>query len=141
MLHSHSGTAAGLLQPVSWAMYVKTTLLGSTPPSVYNVKYSPRTSDLGKLFPSITLLVVITFGYSIISTMINGFAFVMFFLLYMLYKYRFIWVNDHLLSSDTGGLFFPKAISLCLWGFMFNKFVYALCSSSPWATVTNHPPF
>ena len=111
MLQGLSGTAAGMLQAVPLAKYyVKITLFGSTPRSVYSIKYSPRTSNWGTLFPSITLLVVITFGYSVISPIINGFAFVTFFLLYMVYKYLFTWVNDHPPSSDTGGLFFPKAI-------------------------------
>ena len=106
-----SGTAIGLLQAVPLAKYyVKITLFGSTPRSVYNIKCCPRTSEWGTLFPSITLLVVITFGYSVFSPIINGFAFVTFFLLYMLYKYLFTWVNDHPPSSDTSGLFFPKAI-------------------------------
>ena len=111
MLQGLLGTATGFLQAVPLAKYyVKTTLFGSTPRSVYSLKYSPRTSNLGTLFPSMTLLVVITFGYSVICPIINGFAFVTFFLLYMLYKYHFTWVNDHSPSSDTGGLFFPKSI-------------------------------
>ena len=111
VLQGLSGTAAGLLQAVPLVKYyVKIILFGSTPRSVYGIKYSPRTSNWGTLFPSVTLLVVITFGYSVISPMINGFAFVTFFLLYMLHKYLFTWVNDHPPSSDTGGLFFPKAI-------------------------------
>jgi len=57
-----------------------------------------------------SLLVVITLGYSIISPIINGLAFAAFFLFYMLYKYLFTWVNDQPPSSETGGLFFPKAI-------------------------------
>ena len=102
----------GLLQLVPLARYYfGITLSGSTTPrSVYNIKYGPRTSNWGTIFPSTTLLVVITFGYSVISPMINGIAFVTFFLLYMLYKYLFTWVIDHPPSSDTGGLFFPKAI-------------------------------
>ena len=88
----------------------KITLLGSTPRSVYTIKYSPRTSIWGTLFPTTTLLVVITLGYSIISPIINGLAFTAFSLFYFLYKYLFTWVNDQPRSSDTGGLFFPKAI-------------------------------
>ena len=111
MLQGFSGTAAGLLQVVPLARYyVQITLLGSSPREVYEIKYTPRMSDWGTLFPSMTLLVVITFGYSVISPIINGFAFVTFFLLYMLFKYLFTWVYDHPPSSDTGGLFFPKAI-------------------------------
>lgn len=111
MLQGLWGTAIGFLQAVPLAKYyVKITLFGSTPRSVYSIKHSPRTSNWGTLFPSMTLLVVITFGYSVIAPIINGVAFVTFFLLYMLYKYLFTWVNDHPPSSDTGGLFFPKAI-------------------------------
>jgi hypothetical protein len=58
-----------------------------------------------------TQLVVITFGYSVISPVINGLAFAAFFLLYLLYKYLFTWVNDQPSSSQTGGLFFPKAMN------------------------------
>jgi hypothetical protein len=111
ILQGLSVTAGGFLQAVPLVLYyVKITLLGSTPRSVYNIKYSPRTSNWGTLFPATTLLVVITLGYSIISPIINGLAFVAFFLFYMLYKYLFTWVNDQPASSETGGLFFPKAI-------------------------------
>ena len=111
LLQGLSGTGIGFLQAVPLLMYyVKITLLGSTPRSVYAIKYSPRTSDWGTLFPAMTQLVVITFGYSIISPIINGLALAAFFLFYLLYKYLFTWVNDQPRSSETGGLFFPKAI-------------------------------
>lgn len=58
-----------------------------------------------------TQLVAITFGYSIISPIINGLAFAAFALFYFLYKYLFTWVNNQPASSETGGLFFPKAIN------------------------------
>ena len=109
--------------------YVKIILFDSTPRSVYNTKYSPRTEKWGTLFPRMTQLVVITFVYSIISPLINGIAFVAFFLFYFLYKYLFTWVNDQPSSSETGGLFFPKAMNhvfvglyiqqLCLCGLFF----------------------
>lgn len=44
----------------------------------------------------------------IISPIINGLAFGTFFLLFMLYKYLFLW--EYQQPTDTGGLFFPKAI-------------------------------
>ena len=101
----------GFLQIVPLVLYyVKITLLGSTPRSVAGIKYEPRTAEWGTLFPVMTQLVVITFGYSIISPIINGIAFAAFLFFYFLYKYLFTWVNDQPKSSDTGGLFFPKAI-------------------------------
>ncbi|KAI9509019.1 DUF221-domain-containing protein [Russula earlei] len=111
LLQGLAGTAGGFLQIASLILYyVKIVLMGSTPRSVYAIKYSPRTSEWGTLFPTMTQLVVITLGYSIISPIINGLAFAAFFLFYLLYKYLFTWVNDQPRSSDTGGLFFPKAI-------------------------------
>ena len=117
MVHGLLETAIGFLQAIPLAKYyIRITLFGSTPCSVYSIKYHPRMSKWGALFPSMTLLVVITFGYSIISPLINGFAFMTFFLLYMLYKYFFTWVNNHPPSSNTCGLFFPKAIQHVLVG-------------------------
>ncbi|ETW77979.1 hypothetical protein HETIRDRAFT_324961, partial [Heterobasidion irregulare TC 32-1] len=111
MLQGLSGTAGGFLQAVTLILYyVKLILLGSTPRSVYNLKYGARSVNWGTLFPQTTLLVVITLGYSIISPIINGLACATFFLFYIMYKYLFLWVQDMPASGDTGGLFFPKAI-------------------------------
>ena len=112
MLKGLSGTGKGFLQIIPLVMYyVKKILLASTPRSVSKIKYSPRTSEWGTLFPDMTLLVAITFGYSIISPIINCVAFSAFLLFYFLYKYLFTWVNNQPPSSDTGGLFFPKAMN------------------------------
>jgi len=111
ILQGLAGTATGFLQIGPLVMYyVKITLLASSPRSVYKIKYSPRTSEWGTLFPRVTQLVVIMLGYSIISPIINGLAFAAFLLFYFLYKYLFTWVHDQPPSGDTGGLFFPKAL-------------------------------
>ena len=130
MLQGLSRTLDRILQLVPLAMYyLKVFFAGATPRSVYKVKYEPRTSEWGTLFPTVTQLVVITFGYSLILPIINCIAFMAFLFLYFLYKYMFTWVNDQPNSSDTGGLFFPKAIQhifvglyvqqLCLCGLFF----------------------
>lgn len=54
---------------------------------------------------------VVTLAYSVLQPIINGLACVMFFLLYQLYKYLFLYQFDQPAASDTGGLFFPKAIT------------------------------
>ena len=51
---------------------------------------------------------LLAIGYSVISPIINGLAFATFCLFYLLYKYLFLWVYQE--GTDTGGLFFPKAI-------------------------------
>ncbi|KAF9448040.1 DUF221-domain-containing protein [Macrolepiota fuliginosa MF-IS2] len=111
ILQGLSGTAGGFLQIVPLIIYyVKLVLLGSTPRSVYNIKYVLRNVAWGTLFPVITLLCVISLAYSIISPVINGLACATFFAFYQLYKYVFLWVYEQSPASDTGGLFFPKAI-------------------------------
>ncbi|KAJ7664278.1 hypothetical protein B0H17DRAFT_991245 [Mycena rosella] len=124
------GTSGGFLQIVPLGIYyVKLFLVGSTPRSIYKIKYGARSVAWGTTFPSVTLLVVITLGYSIISPIINGFACFTFFAFYHLYKYLFLWQFEQPPSSDTGGLFFPKAIThlfvglyiqqICLIGLFF----------------------
>lgn len=56
------------------------------------------------------LIFNIALGYSIISPIINGLAVFTFFLFYLLYKYLFLYQYTQPPTSDTGGLFFPKAI-------------------------------
>ncbi|CAK5261869.1 unnamed protein product [Mycena citricolor] len=130
LLQGLSGTAGGFLQIVPLIVYyVKLFLLGSTPRSVYDIKYGARNVAWGTTFPGITLIVVIGLVYSVISPVINGFACFTFYAFYELYKYLFLYQFEQPPSSDTGGLFFPKAIShifvglyieeLCLAGLFF----------------------
>ncbi|KAJ7485366.1 hypothetical protein FB451DRAFT_1229446 [Mycena latifolia] len=112
ILQGLAGTAGGFLQIVPLVVYyVKLVLLGSTPRSVYGIKYGARSVAWGTTFPGITLLVVIALVYSVISPIINGLACFTFFMFYQLYKYLFLWQFEQPQSSDTGGLFFPKAIT------------------------------
>ncbi|KAJ7826987.1 hypothetical protein B0H14DRAFT_3144736 [Mycena olivaceomarginata] len=112
ILQGLTGTARGFLQIVPLVVYyVKLFLLGSTPRSVYGIKYGARSVAWGTTFPGITLLVVIALVYSVISPIINGLACFTFFAFYQLYKYLFLWQFEQPPSSHTGGLFFPKAIT------------------------------
>ncbi|KAG6900296.1 hypothetical protein C0993_000269 [Termitomyces sp. T159_Od127] len=111
VLQGLSVVAASFLQVVPLIIYyVKLFVLGSTPRSVHGIKFGLGSVNWGTTFPNVTLLVVITLGYSIISPIINGLACATFFGFYMVYKYLFLWVYDQPSTSDTGGLFFPKAI-------------------------------
>lgn len=134
LLQGLSGVAGGFLSAVALVLYyVKLFLLGSTPRSVYNIKYAQTTVAWGTLFPSITLLVVITFAYSIISPVINGLACFTFFLFYLLYKYLFLYQYTQPPSADTGGLFFPKAIQHVFVG----MYIQQLCLCALFFLVTN----
>lgn len=111
ILQGLAGSAGGFLQIVALAIYyVKLFILGSTPRSVYDIKFTPRKVAWGTLFPGITLLTIITLSYSIIAPIISGLAIATFFLFYLLYKYLFLYVFQQDLKTDTGGLFYPKAL-------------------------------
>jgi hypothetical protein len=60
ILQGLSGAAGGFLQIVPLIIYyVKLFILGSTPRSVWGIKYVPRSVAWGTVFPGVTLLVVI----------------------------------------------------------------------------------
>ena len=132
VLQGLTGAASGFLQVVPLVIYyAKLFILGSTPRSIYDIKYTLRGVAWGTLFPATTLIAVISefnanrnyntlylnlpiffiaITYSVISPIINGLACFTFFLFYELYKYLFLYQFDQPASGDTGGLFFPKAI-------------------------------
>ncbi|BGP15990.1 hypothetical protein JCM10213_005460 [Rhodosporidiobolus nylandii] len=127
---SLAGAAGALLQIAKLILYyVKLILLGSTPRSVWNIKYDMSTVAWGTLWPSMTLLTVIGLTYSVISPLVCGFAFMAFALFWFVYKYLFLLVIDTRPATETGGLFFPKAIThifvglyieqLCMTGLFF----------------------
>jgi len=99
--------------------------LGSTPRSIYSIKYDLRDVAWGTLFPSITLITVISIAYMIISPIVTGMTMAAFFLFYMMWKYLFLWQLDQPASGDTGGLFFPKAIQHTLVGLYLQQVVLA----------------
>ncbi|GAA5909988.1 hypothetical protein JCM8208_006407 [Rhodotorula glutinis] len=127
---SFAGAAGSLLQIAKLIVYyVKLVLLGSTPRSVFNIKYTMGTVAWGTLWPSMTLLTVIGLTYSVIAPLVCGFALVAFALFWFVYKYLFLLVLDTPPATETGGRFYPKAIThifvglyieeLCLCGLFF----------------------
>ncbi|KAG8716258.1 hypothetical protein FRC09_015937 [Ceratobasidium sp. 395] len=102
ILQGLAGSAGGLLQAVPLILhYVKLYILGSTPRSIYNIKYTLRNVAWGTPFPAMPLITAVGITYSIISPIINGLICVSFFLFYQMGQPE---------AGDTGGLFFPKAM-------------------------------
>jgi hypothetical protein len=62
----------------------------------------------------------------VISPVIIGFGACFFVLSAIVYKYLFIWVYDQPPERDTGGLFFPKAITQVFVGMYIQE--VALCA-------------
>ena len=56
------------------------------------------------------LMTCIALGYSFIAPIINGLAVLTFFLFYQLYKYLFLYQFTQSPATDTGGLFYPRAM-------------------------------
>ncbi|WRT66942.1 uncharacterized protein IL334_003907 [Kwoniella shivajii] len=112
VLTQFTGTMGTLLQIVSLVLYyVKIVLFGGSPRSVYRSKYKLNTQNWGTTFPGITVYAVIMIAYMVISPIINGFGAAFFLFAYLVYKYLFIWAHDQPPETDTGGLFFPKAVT------------------------------
>ncbi|KAG9019793.1 hypothetical protein FRB90_007936 [Tulasnella sp. 427] len=111
-LQGLTGAAGGILQIVPLILYyVKLIILGSTPRSIYKIKFVLRNVAWGTTFPSVTLIVVIALVYTPLQPITAGLAFATFALFYKLWTYLFLYVLDQPASGDTGGLFFPKAIN------------------------------
>lgn len=107
-----TGAASGFLQIVGLLIYyVKKFLLASTPRKTWHIDNDMGSVAWATLFASTTLLSVIGIGYSIIAPIMNLFALVAFFLLFIMYKYQFTYVYNMSGASETAGLFFPKAIN------------------------------
>lgn len=111
-LQGLTGAASGFLQIAPLVIYyIKKALLSSTPRKVWHIDNDMSSVAWGTLFASTTLLTAIAIGYMILAPIVSGFAMVAFFLLWLMYKYSFLYVYDMSGASETAGLFFPKAIT------------------------------
>ncbi|TIA97948.1 hypothetical protein E3P94_02719 [Wallemia ichthyophaga] len=125
-LQGLSGSSGALLQIGGLVVfYIKSWFLGSTPRSRWMIFNAMPGVAWGTLFPPMSLLVVITIAYSIIAPILNGFGAVAFMLFYFTYKYNFLYVYDIKPVSDTGGLFFPKAIQHIFTGMYISQICLA----------------
>ncbi|TIA90534.1 hypothetical protein E3P99_01490 [Wallemia hederae] len=125
-LQGLSGSSGALLQIGGLVVfYIKSWLLGSTPRARWAIFNTMPGVAWGTIFPSMSLIVVITIAYSIIAPVLNGFGAVAFMLFYFTYKYNFLYVYDIKPASDTGGLFFPKAIQHIFTGMYISQICMA----------------
>lgn len=135
ILQALSGSAGGLLQVAKLVIYyIKAFLLGSTPRKVWHIHHDMGSPAWGTLFPAIVLVTMITFGYSILAPLINGFAFVAFILFYILYKYLATFVWDIKPWGETSGLFFVKALNASLYGLYLSQLILAVLFLTAQAT-------
>ncbi|EIN07902.1 DUF221-domain-containing protein [Punctularia strigosozonata HHB-11173 SS5] len=119
-----SGAASALIQLGPLIMhYVKKWFLGRTPRQAYGVTFLMPSADFGTTLPRLSLLATIGFAYSVISPLINGLALLGFSLLYVAWKFLLTQVFDQPEEAETGGLYFPIAVS----NFFVGLYIEQIC--------------
>ncbi|KAJ7595058.1 DUF221 family protein [Mycena floridula] len=107
-----SGAGGALAQLVPLAIYfIRKKLLGRTPRQAYAVTFLMPAADFGIILPQLSLLATIAFAYSILNPLINPISVIAFGMFYLAWKFLFTQVFDQPEHSETGGLYFPMAIS------------------------------
>ncbi|TFK74613.1 DUF221-domain-containing protein [Pluteus cervinus] len=91
--------------------FIRKWFLGRTPRQAYEVTFLMPAADFGVILPRLSLLAAITFAYSLLSPLINLLALISFAMFYLAWKFLFTQVFDQPDEMETGGLYFPMAIS------------------------------
>lgn len=121
-----AGAASALLQLAGIALYfLHRWLFGDTPRQAYQKTYVMPTADFGVILPRISLVATIALAYSVIAPVINGLAFLAFFLLWVAWKYLFTWVFDQPDAGETGGLYYPLALGNLFMGLYIEQICLA----------------
>ncbi|KIK66859.1 hypothetical protein GYMLUDRAFT_37938 [Collybiopsis luxurians FD-317 M1] len=85
--------------------------LGRTPRQAFNVTFLMPSADFGTLLPRLSLLATIGFAYSALNPLINLLAFITYGCYYIAWKFLFLQVFDQPESRESGGGYFPMAVS------------------------------
>ncbi|WWC88432.1 uncharacterized protein L201_003343 [Kwoniella dendrophila CBS 6074] len=125
-----SAAAKQYSRAVPSVMYLlRDILAGNTPRKVYLKKLKMDTFTWATVFPPTCLLICVTIVYSVIQPIMCLLSLVAFCLLYAAYKYLLHWCADQPDYSETGGMFYIKALrtvfvslyleGICLAGLFF----------------------
>ncbi|BEI90642.1 uncharacterized protein CcaverHIS019_0307120 [Cutaneotrichosporon cavernicola] len=107
-----TGQFVQLFSPITLIIYYSKVILGSgTPRSFYNARYKMNSPAWGSEWPNMTVYFVILIVYMVIAPVINGFGAILAVVAYHVYKYLYLWVLEQKPTLDTGGEFFPRAIT------------------------------
>ncbi|KAJ9112858.1 hypothetical protein QFC19_000413 [Naganishia cerealis] len=112
---SSAAQAYSRVVPVAM-FYLHGILGGKTPRKIYLSEFKMQSFAWATVWPPTCLIVVITIVYSIIQPIICGLALVAFALMYAAYKYLLGWCADQPDALETGGLYYPKALSTIFTG-------------------------
>ncbi|BEJ13586.1 hypothetical protein CspHIS471_0307600 [Cutaneotrichosporon sp. HIS471] len=107
-----TGQFVQLFSPITLIIYYSKVILGSgTPRSFYNARYKMNNPAWGSEWPNMTVYFVILIVYMVIAPVINGFGAILAVVAYHVYKYLNLWVLEQKPTLDTGGEFFPRAVT------------------------------
>ncbi|KAJ6594223.1 DUF221 family protein [Mycena capillaripes] len=107
-----AGAGAALAQLVPLVLhYIRKWFLGRTPRQAFDVTFKMPSADFGLILPRLSLLATIGFAYSVINPVINLFAFLSYVMFYLAFKFLLTQVYDQPDESETGGMYFPMAVS------------------------------
>ncbi|KAH6692302.1 phosphate metabolism protein [Plectosphaerella plurivora] len=106
--------ATGLLHLWDLIRHGIMTRFIQNPRSKWRIYKLTRPIHWGGWFPVFTNMAVIAFSYACIAPVILGFASVGMYVIYIISKYNFLFVEDS--SIDTRGLVYPRALKHLLFG-------------------------
>ncbi|KAJ8076810.1 phosphate metabolism protein 7 [Marasmius tenuissimus] len=105
-----AGIALSQLIPIL-LHFIRKIFLGRTPRQAYNVTFLMPSADIDITLPRLSLLATIGLAYSVLNPLINPLAFISYGTFFIAYKLLFGQVFDQPDDRETGGLYFPMAIS------------------------------
>ncbi|KAF7361617.1 hypothetical protein MVEN_00504900 [Mycena venus] len=105
-----AGAALAQLFPII-LHFIRKWFLGRTPRQAYGVTFLMPSADFGLVLPRLSLLATIGFAYSVLNPVINLFALLSYLMFYLAFKFLLTQVYDQKDESETGGLYFPMAVS------------------------------
>ncbi|KAK7455300.1 phosphate metabolism protein 7 [Stygiomarasmius scandens] len=107
-----AGAGMALIQLVPLIIhYFRKFFMGRTPRQAFLVTFRMPSIDFGETLPRLSLLATIAFAYSVLNPLINFLALISYVMMYIAYKFLFLQVMDQPDQSETGGLYFPVAMS------------------------------
>ncbi|KAF7321922.1 hypothetical protein MKEN_00714500 [Mycena kentingensis (nom. inval.)] len=105
-----AGAAMAQLFPIV-IHFIRKWFLGRTPRQAFHVTFMMPAADFGLILPRLSLLATIGFVYSLLNPLINLFAFASYLMFYLAFKFLLTQVFDQPDEFETGGMYFPMAIS------------------------------
>ncbi|KAF7324418.1 DUF221 family protein [Mycena venus] len=91
--------------------FIHKWLLLRTPRQAFGVSFLMPSADFALILPRLSLLATIGFAYSVLNPVVDLFALLSYSMFYLAFKLLLTQVYDQRAEDETGGMYFPMAIS------------------------------